>query len=83
MHSTPILKYLNEHGQRMDFEIAAATGMSLQKVRTSLSVLSAQGEIMKCSVTRYRDGKPVEGVLCRIMGVIPQSAPGRKPGTTA
>jgi len=83
MKTTPILQYLKEHWQRMDFEIAAATGLSLQKVRTSLLDLSARGEIMKCSVSRYHDGKPVEGMLCRVMGTIPPATPGRKPGTTA
>lgn len=82
MHTTPILQYLKEHGQRLDSEIAAATGISLSMVRISLSDLSAQGEIMKCSVTRYSDGKPVQGTLCRVLGTIPPTAPGRKPGAT-
>jgi hypothetical protein len=80
MHATPILQYLQKHGQRLDSEIAAATGIPLPKVRTSLSDLSARGEISKCSVTRFNDGKPVEGVLCRIAGFIPPATPGRKPG---
>lgn len=80
MHSTPILQYLRKHGQRLDSEIAAATGISLTNVRLSLSDLSAKGEISRCRVTRYNDGKPVEGMLCRIAGSIPPKTPGRKPG---
>ena len=80
MHATPILQYLKQHGQMLDAEIAAATGIPLTKVRLSLSALSAQGEISRCSVTRFNDGKPVEGMLCRVSGSIPPKAPGRKPG---
>jgi hypothetical protein len=80
MHTTPILQYLKTHGQQLDSEIAAATGIPLPKVRISLSDLSARGEISRCSVTRFNDGKPVEGMLCRVAGFIPPAAPGRKPG---
>jgi hypothetical protein len=81
MHATPILQYLKKNGQQLDLEIAAATGIPLPKVRLSLSALSAQGEISKCMVTRYNDGKAVEGMLCRIAGTIPPKAPGRKPSS--
>ena len=80
MNSAPILQYLKKHGQRLDSEIAAATGIPLPKVRISLSDLSARGEISRCSVTRFDDGKTVEGMLCRVAGYIPPKAPGRKPG---
>ena len=81
MYETPILQYLTKHGQQLDVEIAAATGIPLPKVRSSLTDLSARGEISKCSVTRYTDGKPIEGMLCRIAGTIPPKAPGRRPGS--
>lgn len=82
MHTTAILQYLKEHGQIIDSEIAEATGISLPEVRAALSELSARGEISRCNVTRFNgDGKPVEGMLCRIAGTIPPKAPGRKPGT--
>jgi len=83
MHTTPVLDYLKKHGQQLDSEIAAATGIPLSKVRISLSDLSARGEISRCSVTRFNDGKPVEGMLCRVAGFIPPSAPGRKPGASS
>jgi predicted ArsR family transcriptional regulator len=79
MHATPILQYLQKHGQRLDSEIATATGIPLSAVRASLSDLSARGEISRCSVTRFNDGKPVEGLLCRISGTIPPKVPGPKP----
>ncbi len=77
-----ILKYLLAHGQRLDSEIAAGTGIPLAKVRRALSDLSSRGEISKCSVTRFNDGEKVEGLLCRIAGYIPPKAPGRKPGAS-
>lgn len=81
MHTAPVLQYLKKHGQQLDLEIAAATGIPLRQVRLSLSDLSERGEISRCSVTRFNDGKPVEGMLCRISGFIPAAAPGRKPGS--
>ena len=80
MHATSILEYLKNHGQHLDAEIAAATGIPLAKVRISLLELSARGEISRCTVTRFHDGKAVEGVLCRVAGTVPQASPGRKPG---
>lgn len=80
MHTNTILTHLKRHGQQLDAEIAAATGISLTAIRSSLSELSALGEISRCKVTRFSDGKPVEGMLCRIAGSIPRPSPGRKPG---
>jgi hypothetical protein len=34
---------------------------------------------MVCRSIRFRDGKHIEAVLCRIAGYIPPAAPGRKP----
>ena len=79
MHTAPILQHLKKHGQLLDLEIAAATGIPLSKVRSSLSDLSARGEISRCSVTRFDNGKAVEAMLCRISGYVPKPAPGRKP----
>lgn len=80
MNTAPVLQYLKKHGQVLDSEIAAATGIPLPKVRLTLSELSARGEISSCSVTRFNEGKPFKGTLCRISGFIPTAAPGRKPG---
>jgi hypothetical protein len=80
MRTTEVFEYLKKHGQLLDSEIALATGISLDEVRLSLSELSAQGDISRCSVTSYVDGKSVEGFQCRIAGYLPRPAPGRKPG---
>ena len=79
-----IMQYLKTHGQRFDSEIAAATGLSLAKVRRSITDLSERGEISKCSVTRFgSDGEKFEAILCRVAGYIPPKSPGRKPGRAA
>jgi hypothetical protein len=83
MNTAPVLQHLKKHGQLLDSEIAAATGIPLPQVRLFLSDLSARGEISKCSVPRYNDGKPVEGILCRVSGYIPPATPGRKPGSSS
>lgn len=79
MYATPILQLLKKTGQQLDFEIAAATGIPLPKVRRSLSDLSARGDISSCSVTRFINGRPVRGTLCRIAGSIQPKKPGRRP----
>jgi len=80
MRTSEVFEYLKKHGQLLDLEIAAATGISLDEVRKSLAELSAQGDISRCSVTSYQNGKPIEGFQCRIAGYVPRPAPGRKPG---
>ncbi|MFM2440619.1 MAG: hypothetical protein RLZZ349_346 [Pseudomonadota bacterium] len=79
MHATLILQYLKKHGQLVDWEIAAAMDITLSNVRESLTILSERGDISRCTVIRFLDGKPTEGMLCRVAGTIPPKAPGRKP----
>lgn len=73
-----ILQYLKNHGERLDSEIAAATGISLANVRLGVSALSARGDVMLCRSIRFKDGKQIDAMLCRISGYIPPAAPGRK-----
>jgi len=73
-----ILQYLSKHGQKLDIEIAEATGISLTNVRSKLSELATKGEIMTCHLTRYDNDKTLENISCRISGYIPPAAPGRK-----
>jgi hypothetical protein len=79
MTSTAILMHLKKHGQLLDSEIAAMTRIPLDEIRQAIEELSRCGEISRCSVTRYKNGTPVEGVQCRISGYYPPAAPGRKP----
>jgi len=79
MHATTtIINCLKKHGQLLDLEISEETGIPLSTVRFSLSDLSERGEISRCSVTRYDNGKPVKGSLCRIAGFSPTFSMSRK-----
>jgi predicted ArsR family transcriptional regulator len=80
MHTEQVFEHLKKHGQLLDSEIAKATGIPLPKVRKTLSDLLKQQKISQCEVTHFKNGKPVEGILCRISGYYPPAAPGRKPG---
>ncbi len=73
-----ILKYLKAHGERLDSDIAKATGISLEKVRLGVSGLAASGDVIMCRLTRFEGGKASEGWLCRVSGYIPPASPGRK-----
>lgn len=77
-----ILDYLKQGGERLDSEIAAATGISLAAVRQHVTALQARGAVMVCRSIRYRDGKEINGLLCRVSGYVPPKAPGRKPNST-
>jgi hypothetical protein len=76
--TAPVLEHLKKYGQLLDSEIATGTGLPLPTVRSALSELLERGEIARCKVTRYTDGKPVEAMLCRISGYVPPAAPGPK-----
>lgn len=76
---TDILHCLGKHGERLDSEIAEETGIPLATVRQRLASLAATGAVVTCNLTRFENGKRIEGWLCRVSGYIPAAAPGRKP----
>ena len=78
--NTPILDYLRAHGEQMDAEIADALNMPKTQVLRHIAQLSASGEVICCRVTRFFNGKKVEGVSCRLSAYIPPRATGPKPG---
>jgi hypothetical protein len=71
--------YLKGKGEQLDSEIAAATRMPLEDVRTHLSEMAKKGDIIACHATRFINGRKIEGMLCRVSGYIPTASPGRKP----
>lgn len=73
-----ILQYLKNSGEKLDSEIAAATGLSLTKVRAGVSELAAKGDVMTCRSIRFKNGKEIESVACRVSGYVVPLAPGRK-----
>jgi hypothetical protein len=78
-----ILEYLNKHGEKIDLEIAEATGLSLPVVKAKLRDLALSGAVISCNVTKFVDGVKIEGISSRISGSVPQASPGRKPKTEA
>lgn len=76
-----VLNYLNKFGQLLDFEISSGTGLPLASVHDSLNELASKGEISRCQITQYVNGKIIEGIQCRVSGYAPPPAPGRKPGS--
>lgn len=80
MYAVTVFEHLKEHGQLLDPEIAAATGGVLDDVRVSRTVLSAQGDIFRCSVTSDVNGESIEVFERRLAGCFQCPAPGRKPG---
>lgn len=77
-----ILQYLKKNGERLDAEIAEAAGLSLSKTRHYLAELAAKGEVVAYHSTRFQDGEKIIGIRCRLSGITPPSAPGRKPKTS-
>jgi hypothetical protein len=78
--SETILQFLRTNGEQLDAEIAKALHMPKTAVLSQISQLSAAGEVICCQVTRYFDGKKIEGVSCRLAAYIPPRATGPKPG---
>jgi predicted ArsR family transcriptional regulator len=51
-----ILQYLKSHGEKLDTEIAEATGLSIESIRAQLITLAANHEVMVCQSTRFVKG---------------------------
>ena len=76
-----ILHYLKTNGEGLDADIAKALHMPMTLVRSHVSQLSSAGEVISCKVTKYIDGKTIEGISCRLSGNLPTPARGPKPGS--
>ena len=77
-----LLHCLKKHGQRLDWEIAQETGVSIVDVHRNFAALSATGEVIACKLTRFENGKPIDALMYRASGYFPPAAPGRKPKPT-
>ncbi len=75
-----ILQFLKTSGEELDIDIAKALRMPVKQVKSHVSQLSSEGEIICCEVTRFVDGKRIEGISCRLSGNLPTFARGPKPG---
>lgn len=79
MAMNEILKYMKVHGEQLDRDIAAGTGISIAAVRSQLTELAARHEVVSCTTIRFDKGKRIEGTIYRVSGYIPPASPGRKP----
>lgn len=75
-----ILQFLKANGERLDAEIAKALHIPMAQLKTQVAQLSSAGDVICCNVTRYIEGKKIEGVSCRLSCDLPSPARGRKPG---
>lgn len=68
MHTPKVFAYLKQHGHTFEAEIANATGIATYDVYAALSELLAQGEILKCGMTRSINGSSVDTYQFRLAG---------------
>lgn len=78
--NTSILQFLKNNGEKLDAEIAKALHIPMAQLKTQVAQLSAAGDVICCNVTRYVEGKKIEGISCRLSCDLPSPARGRKPG---
>ncbi|MFT3963987.1 hypothetical protein [Propionivibrio sp.] len=75
-----ILDYLKANGEQLDVDMSAALRIPLPQLKTLVEQLSASGDVICCHVTRFIDGKKIEGTSCRLSCDLPAPSRGRKPG---
>ena len=75
-----ILDYLKANGEQLDMELSAALRIPMAQLKTLVEQLSAAGDVICCHVTRFVDGKKIEGTSCRLSCDLPAPTRGRKPG---
>lgn len=78
--SLSILDYLKTNGEQLDADIAAALNIPMPQLKALVEELSASGDIICCHVTRFIEGKKIEGTSCRLSCDLPAPSRGRKPG---
>lgn len=76
-----ILKYLKTNGEQLDADISKALDVPMAKLQPTFAQLAASGELICCKVTRFIDGKKIEGTSYRLSCDLPAPARGRKPGS--
>ena len=75
-----ILKYLKANGEQLDADISQALAIPLAELKPLVEQLSTSGEVICCQVTRFVNGKKIEGTSCRLSCDLPAPTRGRKPG---
>ena len=73
-----ILDYLKANGEQLDVDMSAALRIPLPQLKTLVEQLSASGDVICCHVTRFVDGKKIEGTSCRLSCDLPAPTRGRR-----
>lgn len=75
-----ILGYLRNNGEQLDVDMAPVLKIPLAELRDEIAKLAASGDVICCRVTRFIEGRKIEGISCRLSCDVPAPARGRKPG---
>lgn len=75
-----ILGFLRNNGEQLDVDMAESLSIPLDNLREEIARLAASGDVICCKVTRFIEGRKIEGTSCRLSCDPPTPARGRKPG---
>lgn len=75
-----ILAFLRANGEQLDVDMAASLDIPIAELRDEVARLASSGDLICCRVTRFIDGRKIEGTSCRLSCDPPTPARGRKPG---
>ncbi|HPT49974.1 MAG TPA: ArsR family transcriptional regulator [Accumulibacter sp.] len=75
-----ILGFLRSNGEQLDIDMAEALAIPIADLREQVATLAASGDVICCKVTRFIEGRKIEGTSCRLSCDPPTPARGRKPG---
>ncbi|EXI74636.1 MAG TPA: ArsR family transcriptional regulator [Candidatus Accumulibacter phosphatis] len=75
-----IVAYLRANAEQLDVDMAEALHIPLAELRDQIAQLAASGDVICCRVTRFIEGRKIEGISCRLSCDPPTPARGRKPG---
>ncbi|HQO30446.1 MAG TPA: ArsR family transcriptional regulator [Accumulibacter sp.] len=75
-----ILGFLRSNGEQLDVDMAESLSIPLDDLREQIGRLAASGDVICCKVTRFIEGRKIEGTSCRLSCDPPTPARGRKPG---
>ncbi|MCM8595026.1 ArsR family transcriptional regulator [Accumulibacter sp.] len=75
-----IVAFLRSNGEQLDVDMAEVLNIPIAELREQVARLAASGDVICCRVTRFIEGRKIEGISCRLSCDPPTPARGRKPG---
>jgi hypothetical protein len=78
--SEAIIGFLRSNGEQLDVDMAEALGIPIAELRDAITQLAGAGDLICCKVTRFIEGRKIEGISCRLSCDPPTPSRGRKPG---